>query len=148
MTGVVEAYVAFWQGLEPERLDELATYYTPNVHFRDPFNDIQGTAALRALLEHMYRQLDHVRISVDEVTGRPPVVYLHWRFAFRLAGEQKDRRPIDGVSRVVFAPDGRVSEHIDYWDAAGQLYSQLPVIGRLMGWLRRRLAAPAPTGTR
>lgn len=142
MVGVVEAYVAFWQGLTPERLDQLATHYTPDVRFRDPFNDIRGIESLRRLLEHMYRQLNEVSVTVDEVSGRPPVVYLRWRFSFRLHGERTEREPIDGVSRVVFAPDGRVCEHVDYWDAAGQLYSQFPVVGGLMRWLRRRLAAP------
>ena len=142
MSGVVDSYVSFWQCLSPERLDELSAHYTPDIHFRDPFNDIRGTEALRALFEHMYQQLDDVRITVDEVTGHPPVVYLRWRFAFRLAGQRRERDPIEGVSRVVFSPDGRVSEHVDYWDAAGQLYNQFPVVGALMRWLRRRLAAP------
>jgi steroid delta-isomerase len=30
--------------------------------------------------------------------------------------------------------------HRDYWDAAGELYEQLPVIGSLMRWLKRRIA--------
>jgi len=51
---------------------------------------------------------------------------------------------VAGVSRVVLADDGRVSEHIDYWDAAGELYSQFPVIGGLMRWLRRRLSVSSP----
>lgn len=146
MAGVVEAYVAFWQGLSPDRLDELDGYYTPDVRFVDPFNDIRGLAGLRSVLTHMYQQCEHVAVTVDEINGRPPVVYLRWRFSFRLRGDRRDRSPIEGVSRVVFAPDGRVSEHIDYWDAAGQLYSQFPLVGGLMRWLRRRLAAPTPTG--
>ncbi len=142
MSGVVDAYIGFWQQLSPDRLAELPAYYTPDVHFQDPFNNLHGIDDLAAMLRHMYRQCDAVSIAVDEVVGRAPVVYLRWRFDFRLAGERRHRQPIRGVSRVVFAPDGRVSEHIDYWDAAGQLYSQLPIVGGLMRWLRRRLAAP------
>jgi len=142
MTGVVDGYVAFWQGLTPDRLDELGSHYAPDVLFQDPFNKVRGIQGLRAVLEHMYQQCDEVGVTVDEAIGRPPVVYLRWRFRYRLSGERAERPPIDGVSRVVFAPDGRVREHIDYWDAAGQLYEQFPLVGRLVQWLRRRLAAP------
>ena len=42
----------------------------------------------------------------------------------------------------MLADDGRITLHRDYWDAAEELYEKLPVIGTLMRWLRRRLAAP------
>jgi len=35
-----------------------------------------------------------------------------------------------------------VTLHRDYWDAANELYAQLPLIGALMRWLRRQLATP------
>jgi hypothetical protein len=34
--------------------------------------------------------------------------------------------------------------HRDYWDAAEELYEQLPGIGVLMRWLRRRAAVAQP----
>ncbi|MGA0584669.1 MAG: nuclear transport factor 2 family protein, partial [Castellaniella sp.] len=36
---------------------------------------------------------------------------------------------------------GLVSFHRDYWDAAEELYEKLPVLGRLMRWLRKTLSA-------
>jgi steroid delta-isomerase len=48
----------------------------------------------------------------------------------------------------VFAPDGRVREHVDYWDPVEGLYDSLPVLGPALRLVRRRLAArnvsPAP----
>jgi len=32
--------------------------------------------------------------------------------------------------------------HRDYWDAAGELYAKLPLIGAVMRWLRRRAGTP------
>lgn len=142
MSDAVTAYAAFFESLTPERLPELADYFAPDARFRDPFNDVRGLAAIEAVFRHMYEQCDDVRVVVEEVVAGEGVAYLRWRFHFRLRGERADRRPIDGVSRVAFDADGRVTEHLDYWDAAGELYSQFPVLGALMRWLRRRLAAP------
>jgi steroid delta-isomerase len=41
---------------------------------------------------------------------------------------------------VRFGSDGRVLYHRDYWDAAGELYENLPVIGGLMRWLKQKMA--------
>jgi len=31
--------------------------------------------------------------------------------------------------------------HRDYWDAAEELYEHLPLVGSLLRWLKRRIAA-------
>jgi hypothetical protein len=36
---------------------------------------------------------------------------------------------------------GRITVHRDYWDAAEELYEKLPLVGRLMRWLKRRANA-------
>ena len=46
---------------------------------------------------------------------------------------------IHGATLLRFDADGRISEHRDYWDAAGELYAKLPLIGPLMRWLKHRL---------
>ncbi len=55
----------------------------------------------------------------------------------KLGGRRWD---VTGVAIVTLAADERVCEHLDYWDAAGGLYEQLPLLGGFMRWLRRRLA--------
>jgi hypothetical protein len=45
------------------------------------------------------------------------------------------------MSEVQFDEAGSVRAHIDHWDAAGQLYEKLPVIGWILRRIRARLAA-------
>lgn len=45
---------------------------------------------------------------------------------------------IPGGSHLKFTADGLVDFHRDYWDAAEELYEKLPVVGRLMHWLKKR----------
>lgn len=136
----LERYGAFFAGMQPADLDHLDTVFVENARFRDPFNDVEGIAGIRAVFEHMYAQCAVARFEVLETIGEGSVGYLRWRFHFRLQRDRADRRPVEGVSRVMFAADERVREHIDYWDAAGELYEQFPVVGALMRWLRGRLA--------
>ena len=50
-------------------------------------------------------------------------------------------RVILGATHLVFTPQGQISLHRDYWDAAEELYEKLPVVGSLMRWLKKRANA-------
>lgn len=132
---------AFWETLTPAALAELTAVYTEDTRFRDPFNDLRGSAALATLLGHMFERLIEPRFEVLEVALMPNGAVLIWDFHYRIRAWRPDTpRRIHGASHLRFAPDGRVAEHRDYWDAAAEVYEHLPLVGGLMRWLRRRLA--------
>lgn len=132
--------IDFYETLSPARLPALAEVYTEATRFKDPFNDVQGQAAVQALFAHMFDTLEAPRFVVLTALTQGEQAFLTWDFHFRLRG-----RPlcIHGASHLIYAGDGRVDRHRDYWDAAEELYEKLPLLGRLMRWLRRRLASPA-----
>lgn len=136
-TAPLERVAHFFATLTPVSLSELASIYTEDARFKDPFNDVQGLPGIRGVFEHMYHQLDAPRFVVRDRLGDGRQAFLTWDFVFRFRGEACERR-IRGSTHLRFAPDGRVCEHRDYWDAAEELYGQLPVLGPLMRWLRRR----------
>ncbi len=136
----LERYCEFFGNLEPADLDRLDVVFVENARFKDPFNEVTGIGGIRSVFEHMYANCSMARFEIMESTEGEQHGYIRWRFHFQLKRDKAPRRPFEGVSRVSFAEDGRVREHIDYWDAAGELYSQFPVIGGLMRWLRKRLS--------
>jgi ketosteroid isomerase-like protein len=139
---VVAAYCRYFETLAPSSLMALDRYFAPQARFCDPFNDVRGIDAIRRVFEHMYATTESPRFAVKEWVRQGDIVYLQWRFDFTLKGKLARPLTIHGLSRVRFNDDGLVSEHVDYWDPAGQLYQRLPWIGRLFAGLRRRLAAP------
>ncbi len=131
---------AFWETLSPATLTNLLTVYDDAVRFSDPFNELHGAAPLRGLLERMFERLDAPRFVVLEVALQDNGAVLVWDFHYRLRNWQRERkRYIYGVSHVRFGADGRVIEHRDYWDAASQVYEQLPLLGSLLRWLKHRV---------
>lgn len=133
--------VEFWQTLTPERVALLDTYYTENASFQDPFNAVQGIAAITHIFDDMFLRLVNPRFEIRETVASGDAAFLVWDFTFGIRALKPDvRRRIHGSSHVRFAPDGRVCYHRDYWDAAGELYAQLPVLGGLMRALARWFA--------
>jgi steroid delta-isomerase len=129
----------YYEGLDPAALAQLDQFYAADARFSDPFQSVQGLAAIRAVFEHMYRSLDGPRFIVHELVADAGQGFMSWEFRFRLRPGAPELC-VQGGTHFKFAADGRVTLHQDYWDAAGQLYVHLPLIGTLMRWLRRRMA--------
>lgn len=132
---------AYWEGLTQERVGSLDAVYAPDVHFRDPFNDVRGIEELRRIFGHMYETLEEPRFAITETILEGDRAVLVWDFDFRIrAWKPRVTQRIHGLSVVRFGADGRVTDHRDYWDAAGELYAKLPLVGPLVRYLARRMA--------
>lgn len=127
-----------FETLTPQTLPTLAALYAEDARFRDPFNRVQGRAAITAIFRHMFTQVETPRFVVTEQIAEGTQAFLVWEFHFLRGGEPLC---IHGGSHLKFNADGLVAEHRDYWDAAEELYARLPLIGPLMRWLQRRLSA-------
>jgi steroid delta-isomerase len=114
-------------------LEQLEAITDPQVRFLDPFNELQGRSAIRALLAHTQQQVKQPRFVVLDRAQSEDRVYLKWEMTgtIKLLGRWR----VTGMSELAFAADGRLLLHQDYWDAADQFYARLPLIG----WLLRRV---------
>lgn len=130
----VTALIQHYEALRPEGLDALVARYAEHCRFKDPFNEVQGRAAVRRIFEHMFETVKAPRFVVRDVLVDGEQCFLGWDFH---AGDFVIR----GASHLRFDAAGQVSEHRDYWDAAEELYEKLPVLGSLMRLLKRRLKA-------
>ncbi|MBX3585606.1 MAG: nuclear transport factor 2 family protein [Ramlibacter sp.] len=142
MRDAVARIEAFFTALTPADVARMGDFYTPDASFKDPFNEVRGLAGIQQVFSHMYVALDRPRfvITARVVDGHQCFLVWEFRFFFR-----RFRRGVEqvvrGGSHLVLAPDGRISAHRDYWDAAEELYEKLPAVGSLMRWLRRRAAS-------
>lgn len=132
---------AFWEGLTPERLAGIGAVYAPDAYFRDPFNEVRGVKELERIFGRMHETLDGPRFTITETILEGERAALLWDFDFRVKSWRPEvTRRIHGLSVVRFGPDGLVTWHRDYWDAAGELYATLPLVGPLMRFLARKIA--------
>jgi steroid delta-isomerase len=134
----LEAYIAMFERLAPDMLDELGLVVTDDIHFVDPFNDVRGFTAMSEIFVDMYRRTKSPKFVVLDWSVNGVNAYVRWRFTAGLPvlGEFKTL----GVSHLIVDEEGKVKEHIDYWDSA-PIYMRVPLIGRLIKALRSRMAA-------
>jgi hypothetical protein len=138
----LDAYIAAFEALTPDRLDTLRGVCAEGVRFVDPFNDVHGIEAFITVFAHMYETLDEaVFVVTDRATGTE-ASYIRWTMTARRKGTTK-RFKIEGMSEIHFDPSGRATLHVDHWDAAAQLYEHVPLLGWVLRRLRGFLAAPS-----
>lgn len=142
--------VEFYESITPESLAELTQIYDENAHFVDPFNDVNGITAINKIFAEMFELLQTPRFKVltafdasqSADTANPHQAFMTWDFQFHRKGQSADRAiQVHGSTHLVFGVDSRIVIHRDYWDAAGQLYEQMPVLGSILGMLRRKISS-------
>ncbi|MEO6319932.1 MAG: nuclear transport factor 2 family protein [Polaromonas sp.] len=131
--------VDFFAHLTPASLEQLGALYTPQAYFKDPFNEVSSLAEIRQIFSHMYEALEQPRFVVTGCIVDGAQCFLTWEFRFRFKNyARRTEQSVRGGSHLTFNTQGMIEFHRDYWDEAEELYEKLPVLGRLMRWLKQR----------
>ena len=140
MSEYLKRFAERFSELDADNLERLGELYSDTVRFRDPLHEVQGLVALRAYFEQLYANVQDVRFEFhghDQVNDGQG--YLRWTLHYRHA-RLNGGRPVQvqGCSHLMWRD--KVYLHHDYFDAGALLYEHLPVMGSVIGWLKRRLA--------
>lgn len=134
----LDALLHWYATLTPDSIARTAEFYAPDAHFRDPFNDVRGVAAIATIFRHMFENTGDPRFIIGERIEQDGAAFVTWTFTFTLRGSPYE---IVGGTHFRFNDAGLVTLHRDYWDAAEELLQKLPLVGVPIRWLRGRLRA-------
>ena len=139
LEAALASYVAFYEGMTPDSLNRLDALCAPEVRFRDPFNDVTGVEAYRAILVRMFEDVATPRFEVVDRALSGRIAYLRWDFSFN---PLKGGAPwhIEGMTELHFDEQDRVTAHLDHWDSGSQFYGRLPVLRHAVEFIRKRFS--------
>ena len=135
-TDITSRYADAFAALTPETMDDLIATLSPEVRFKDPFNNVVGHDAFRAIFTHMFETCEAPRFHITDIaqssSTEGPRAYLRWRMSGRIRGWPRTSLDLEGISEIHIGDDGLVTAHIDHWDSASQLLVRLPLIGLML----------------
>lgn len=131
--------INWFETLSPQSLAQIDQIYAEQAHFVDPFNDVNHCKAIRAIYQHMFDTLHQPRFHVTRKIIDGHSACLVWQFTFGLRGQHY---AVQGSTVFELNAHGLITVHRDYWDPAHELYEKIPLLGRLMKWLRNTIATP------
>jgi ketosteroid isomerase-like protein len=136
----MERFFDVYQHLNSNNLDTLAEIYSDNIVFIDPAHTLNGLAHLREYFEKLYSGLDSIKFDFIDHQQQGDVAYVQWRMDLRHSRLQRGRPvSVEGVSRLEFDTKQKVKLHRDYFDLGEMLYENLPLIGRVILSIKKRL---------
>lgn len=140
MSDFLQHFAHEFSMLNKDNLERVGELYSSDVSFTDPLHHIQGLAAMQRYFEQLYSNVSELHFDFhrfDEVSSGEG--YLVWTMSYshpRLA--QGRTITVEGCSHLRWHE--KVYWHRDYFDAGALLYEHLPLMGRIIAWLKRRLA--------
>ena len=139
MSAFLHDFAARFTALNKDNLDLLGELYSDDLLFRDPLHEVHGLTAVRRYFAELYANVEALHFEFhgfDQVAEGEG--YLRWNMRFRhprLAGGQVIEVP--GCSHLMW--HDKVYRHRDYFDAGALLYEHVPLLGRVIHWLKRRM---------
>ena len=139
MSDFLRRFAHSFATLDKHNLQLLNSLYSEDIAFTDPLHEVHGLPALRRYFAELYSKVSHLQFdfhSFDAVAEGEG--YLRWTMSFhhpRLASGKVIRVP--GCSHLMW--HDKVYRHRDYFDAGALLYEHVPVLGRVVSWLKRRM---------
>lgn len=143
MPDFLQRFANDFSALDASNLHRLGELYSDDVHFRDPLHEISGLSALQDYFTELYANITELSFEFHSVDLlHEGAGYLRWSMRYRHPRLRGGRTiEVRGCTYVEWHVGvERVYLHHDYFDAGALLYEHLPVVGGVIGWLKRRLA--------
>lgn len=141
-TRALDAFRRFFADFSPAKIEVLLDQtYAADVWFNDTLKTIRGRQDLRHYLAESAAAVESCQVTVDEVTRTAQGEYLlRWTMTIRFKRFKRGQDTTTiGISLLRFDSEGKVLMHQDFWDATQGIFEHVPVLGWMIGKIKRRL---------
>lgn len=138
---MIEHIQRTYQNIDAKSLDEgiLQQLYTEDAVFIDPFHRLEGRNTLEAYFKQLYRNVRTIKFTYGQSVQQDDRITMEWEMRVEHP-RLKGGAPVNVHGITCFELEGeRVKVHRDYFDAGEMLYENLPVLGRIISAIKRRM---------
>ncbi|WXL24387.1 nuclear transport factor 2 family protein [Ectopseudomonas mendocina] len=141
MSEFLHRFAHKFASLTADNLDHLGELYSHDVVFQDPLHTIKGLPAVQDYFANLYANVSDLKFTFEQLdtltSGKSG--YLRWTMQFRHP-RLNGGNPVMVKGCTYLRWHEKVYLHHDYFDAGAMLYEHLPLAGKLIRWLKGRLA--------
>lgn len=133
-------FMSVYQTLSIDNLDLLESIYAQDITFIDPIHQIQGFDNLRQYFQGLYQNLSCCHFQIDNVISQSNQAAIYWQMTYQHPKLNKGQLVCVYGSSHLKAESGKVIYHRDFLDLGAMLYEQLPLLGKIIRWIKTRAA--------
>jgi limonene-1,2-epoxide hydrolase len=139
---VLERFCHFYQQLGHTNLSELHSIYTEDVCFIDPIATHHGLPSVEKYFKRLMTSTRHCQFDIHNIAscGKNKLA-VDYVVAWTMLLELNNGRQIslDGLTELKVREDG-IFYHRDYYDLGQMIYEHIPLLGRIIRFIKRRLS--------
>lgn len=129
-------FTQLFNELDKGNLNKLSQVYSEDVQFQDPLGAVRGLDQLTHYFAGAYANAISCRFDFSEPVTHGATVAIPWVMHLRHKRIKRGREiMVDGISHLSIR-DGKVCYHRDYFDAGQLLYENLPLVGRIIRFIK------------
>jgi ketosteroid isomerase-like protein len=129
--------IDWYENISPDSLGDIPNYYTRDAYFKDPFNEFNGIDKIKAVFDHMFKELENPRFIFKDKVINGEEAFLTWDFIFSMRGKE---HKIHGGSLLRLDEKGKISYHRDYWDTGEELFTKIPILKTVFNFIKKKMA--------
>ena len=123
--------------LSTNNLQLLENIYHKDVIFIDPLHHVKGLKNLQLYFYSLYENLVSCDFTIEHVFEKDNEAAVYWQMSYRHTKLNSGKIvSVQGHSHIK-GENGRVNYHRDYLDAGAMLYEHIPLLGRIIKWVKK-----------
>ena len=133
-------FVQVYQTLSTDNLDLLSMIYHKDIVFIDPLHELKGFDNLFEYFQNLYENLTSCEFVINNIIANEDQAAIYWTMSYhhpKLNGGNIVN--VTGSSNIKGHED-KVIYHRDYLDLGAMLYEQLPVLNKLIRFIKKKAA--------
>lgn len=138
---VLRGFPAVFESFDDADLEKrVEAAYAASIYFNDTLVTLTDRRSLVAYLLESSERTNYVRTRILDVARSSEDFYVRWQLqmSFDVMGNERRSNTV-GMTHLRFNEQGKIILHQDFWDSAGGFYQTLPVVGRIISWVRKGL---------
>lgn len=139
-TALIQEFKSFYMLSSNTNLEKLDRLYTQDVEFRDPVHTVLGILGVKQYMRKLYANSTEIRFEyTDEHCGDNWACINWWMTYSHPKIARGAAVKVRGSSHIRFTD--RIYFHEDFYDMGAMLYQHLPILGRVIHFINRRMGA-------
>ena len=142
MSNRLKEIESLFNNFNSDTLNLADDFYDPDVVFQDPIVELKGRDALKAYYADMYENVTSIRFDFSGGIEKDEEAVVFWTMEVRAKGF-KGGEPVllDGTSHIKFGGEsGKAVYHRDYFDMGAFVYENIPVLGSIIRYTKKKLS--------
>jgi len=137
----IEDFKLLYNSMNRENLNirNIQSVYSDQVHFEDCFHTIDGIQNLFDYFDNLYSNVSYIEFSFLNDWQDSTSAIITWNMSYKHPKLNKGNIiSVQGASELTFF-EGKIIKHRDYFDAGSMLYEHIPLLKRIILFLKYRM---------